>query len=114
MREINVERFKACRRSEVQIGGHQFTVSRPTPWDVAMAQENGGRPDIEWAARYVVAWSLCESDLIPGGDPEPVTFNADVFAEWIKDYPDYWQPLIKGVIDAYQAHEKRLEDRGNV
>ena len=55
-----------------------------------------------------------ESDLFPGGDPEPVAFDATAFRLWIKDYPAYWQPLIKGITEAYTRHEEALAERGNV
>ncbi len=114
MRQINVERFKAARRSVIELGSHKITITRPTPWDIAMSQENGGRPDITWAAGYVIDWDFQEIDLIPGGDPEPVAFNTAVFCDWIKDFPQHWGTLINGVIGAYQAYESALEARGNV
>jgi hypothetical protein len=41
----------------------------------------GGNLSIETAAGFVVGWSgVNESDLLPGGDPEPVEFDAELFA----------------------------------
>ena len=114
MREINLAKFAAARQSALPLGKHSVTLQRPTPWDVSAAQGAGQRLDIEWAAQFVVGWDFTEADLLPGGDPEPVAFNADVFATWVKDHPATWQPLIEGVIAAYKAHEASLDERGNV
>lgn len=113
MREINLARFEAARQSALLLGKHTVTLQRPTPWDVSSAQGAGQRLDIEWAARFVVGWDFTEADLVPGGDPEPVAFDAAVFSAWVKDHPDAWQPLIQGVIAAYKAHEASLDERGN-
>lgn len=114
MRDINLAKFAAARQSALPLGKHSVTLQRPTPWDVSAAQGAGQRMDIEWAAQFVVGWDFTEADLLPGGDPEPVAFNADVFATWVKDNPATWQPLIEGVIAAYKAHEASLDERGNV
>lgn len=114
MREISLAKFQAARRSELRVGTHSVTLQRPTPWDVTSAQSEGQRLDIEWAAQFVVGWDFTEADLLPGGDPEPVAFSAEVFVTWIKDHPDTWQQLIQGVIAAYKSHETSLDERGNV
>lgn len=114
MREINFERMAAARQSNLPVGRHNLTITRPSPWDVLTAQAEGLRLDIEWAAGYVVGWDLTEADLVPGGDPEPVAFNASAFRMWIKDEPNLWKPLVDGIKDAYQQHEKALAERGNV
>ena len=114
MRDVNFAKMAAARQSLLPVGSHQLTISRPTPWDVLNAQSEGKRLDIDWAAGFVVGWDLNESDLFPGGDPEPVSFDATAFRLWIKDYPAYWQPLIKGITEAYTRHEEALAERGNV
>lgn len=114
MREINLEKMAAARRSNLPVGSHSLTITRPSPWDVLTAQAEGKRLDIEWAASYVVGWDFTEADLLPGGDPEPVEFNAKAFLLWIKDEPKLWKPLVDGIKDAYQQHEKALAERGNV
>jgi hypothetical protein len=113
MREINRARFEAARQSSLPIGKHTVTIRRPSPWDVVQAQAGGRRLNIEWAAGFVVGWDLIESDLLPGGDPEPVAFDADIFLSWLKDNPEFWQPLVKGVTGAYRTYEEALEARGN-
>jgi hypothetical protein len=114
MREVNFARMAAARQSNLTVGGHQLTITRPSPWDVLTAQAEGKRLDIDWAANYVVGWDFTEADLFPGGDPEPVAFDSAAFRLWIKDYPDNWKPLVKGITEAYDSHEKALAERGNV
>ena len=69
---------------------------------------------IENATKYVVGWDLKESDLLPGGDPEPVVFDRAIFALWLADRADLWEPIVSGVVNAYRAHEDAQEARGNV
>lgn len=114
MRQINAESISRSRRSVIELGRHKITIERPTPWDVVMSQGAGVKADVVWASGFVVGWDLQEIDLVPGGLPLPVVFDGAAFGAWIKDYPDLWQPLVKGVIDAYQAYEQVLADRGNV
>lgn len=113
MREVNFERMEAARQSNLPIGDRNLTITRPSPWDVLTAQASGQRLDIEWAAGYVVGWDFTEADLMAGGDPEPVAFNAKAFTLWIKDEPKHWKALVDGVKAVYQAHEKALNERGN-
>ena len=114
MNEVLRAKFEAARRSPLPVGPHTFTIRRPSPWDVATAQASGQKLNLDWAAGFVVGWDLKAADLIPGGDPEPVDFDPEIFRAWIKDYPDYWSPLSKGVYAAYKQHEEALAARGNV
>jgi outer membrane receptor protein involved in Fe transport len=46
-----------------------------------------------------------ESDLIPGGDPEPAAFAPELFAAWVAERPDLWQAISEGIKAAWQQHE---------
>jgi len=114
MKEIGFERFQASRRSWVESGKHRFQIQRPTMLDVVKAGQGEATLNIEFAARFVVGWEqVTESDLIPGGDPEPVAFDPDIFKVWIAEHPALWRPISEGIAAAYRAHEERTEARGN-
>lgn len=113
MKTVTLERFKKSRQTTVSASGFDFVIARPTPFDIETARANNGF-DIHFLCRFVVGWSgVKESDLLPGGDPEPVDFNGELFEEWVKERPELWDPLINGVIDTYNAHFRDREERGN-
>lgn len=115
MKEIGFEKFQASRRSWVDSGKFEFEIQRPTMLDVVKAGQGEARLNIEFAARFVTNWrKVTEADLIPGGDPEPVAFDPDIFKVWIAEYPALWRPISEGIAEAYRKHEERTEARGNV
>lgn len=60
--------------------------------------------------RFVVDWGeMKEMDLVPGGGPEPVPFDAELWAEWIADHPEHWDDITRVVYDSYKAHEAEME-----
>ena len=107
------DKFEAARRQQLALGAHEITLRRPTAWEVCELQRPGRAADLAWAAGFVTGWNLLESDLLPGGDPEPADFDPVVFLEWIKDRPAHWPVLIDGVIGAFQRHRAAEEERGN-
>ncbi|HQK89327.1 MAG TPA: hypothetical protein PLU25_17020 [Acidobacteriota bacterium] len=112
MKQIDLARFQKSRESRVEAGGHGFTIRRPTSLDVVRARSTGS-VGIDFTLAYVVGWDqVNESDLLPGGDPEPVAFDADLFRAWVAERPDLWGPLSTAVMEAYQRHEEATEARG--
>lgn len=111
---LDKARFAAARASQITLAGHQITLRRPTPWEVATAQAADQRLDITWASSFAAGWDFLESDLLPGGVPDPVDFDSETFRLWVEDHPETWKPLIDAVIGAYKAHETALAERGNV
>ena len=115
MKKLDLARFQKGRESMIVAGRYSFTVRRPTQLEVVRLMADGGNVSIETACRHVVGWGgVQESDLLPGGDPEPVEFDGDLFAAWIADQPDLWGVIVKGVVDAVRQHEEAVETRGNV
>jgi hypothetical protein len=112
---IDLSRFKAARESRIDAGGFGFTIRRPTALEVVRAAAASESLTIDRAIGYVTNWhGVKEIDLLPGGVPEEVDFNAEVFALWVADRPELWGPIVSGVIDAYQSYEQARADRGNV
>ncbi len=115
MKKLELARFQKSRESQVDAGAFGFTIRRPSALDMARVGAEGGGITIEYACKYVVGWQgVNESDLIPGGDPEPLEFDNALFSTWVSDRPELWQPIVKGLINAFRAHEEASEDRGNV
>ena len=110
---VDLARLQRSRQSDLEVGGFRFTISRPTQYEIVSA---GGslRADIDFLSRHVVGWNLKESDLIPGGDPEPAEFDREVFALWLSDQPELWMPLASGMRASFEAYEEARAVRGKV
>lgn len=105
-----IERLRRARQSTTGSGGRTFTIRRPT--DLEM-QEMAGKIDQRLLlVRFVVDWGvMSEIDLgIPGGGPDPVPFDADLWAEWIADHPEHWDEITTAVIQGYRSHKAAMEE----
>lgn len=101
-----VEKLRRARERDVSAGGYTFTVRRPT--DVEMVAIAKAGTVLAWLP-HVVGWKgVREIDLIPGGDPHPLEFSAEVRDEWLADRPDLLGPLVQAMGEAYQAHADAL------
>lgn len=104
-----IEKLRKAREQNVEVGGYTFTVRRPT--DVEMINLSG----VGSAGRmlpFVVGWEgVKEIDIIPGGDPHPLPFDADVCAEWLADRVDLFSPLVKAIMASYHQHAGALETK---
>lgn len=105
-----IERLQRARQSTAESGGRTFTIRRPT--DLEM-QELAGKIDQRLLlVRFVVDWgSMTEIDLgIPGGGPDVVPFDAELWAEWIADHPEHWDDITQAVVEGYKGHKAQMED----
>lgn len=115
MKTLTLERYRQAGQTRVPVGRFAFTVQRPTPAEVLLARNGKQLIDLPFVAAHVVGWEgVLESDLIPGGDPEPVSFDQALFSAWMEDEPDMWPVLSKALVDGYQAHEEAREARGKL
>lgn len=103
MSSVLKEKLLRSRELGVPAGGHVFTVRRPTAADVLKFKGCG---DVEIIQRCTVGWDLAEVDVIPGGGPEKVPFDKDLFEVWIVDQPEMWPELAGAILDAYLKHEE--------
>lgn len=99
-----LEKMRRARESKVEAEGRTFIVRRPT--DAEMVQFNrDGATLLDIAKRCTVGWvGVKEIDLVPGGSPVPVEFDAAVFSEWVEDQPALWGVLADAVLSGYKAH----------
>lgn len=107
MSKVLIEKLRRARESAVEAGGHKFTVRRPSDAEAAMLS-NSSR--LEMLRQFVVGWDLVELDIIPGGGPEPVAFDRDLWGEWINDQPELWEPIGVAIESAYLTHVGARKD----
>lgn len=107
-------RYDLARQGRVTLGRFALIFLRPSPYAVAELSWLGRRFDLAFVEGQVVGWEdVLEADLIPGGDPVPATFDPALFSAWLRDRPDFWDPLTTAVIDSYNRYEEAREARGN-
>lgn len=103
-----IDKIRKAREIGVEADGRQFTIRRPTDEEaVRISRDNADMLAI--VKRFTIGWNLAELDLVPGGGPEKVTFDADLFGEWVADQPSVWEPLAQAIMDAYKAHSDKRE-----
>lgn len=109
MSQIIIEKLQKARERQVFAGGIGFTVRRPT--DLEMIDINrDGMAQRDILRRFVLNWDAKEIDLLPGGTPKAVAFDAELFMEWVSDKPDCWAPLIEAIVDGYRQHQAQQEE----
>lgn len=109
MSQALIEKIRKARETQVTVGGHTYTVRRPTD-EHAMRLHAEGANKFEVARQCAVGWDFGEIDLIPGGGPDPVPFSAGLWAEYLADHSDLWSPLAEAAMNAYRAHAGTLEE----
>jgi hypothetical protein len=104
-----LEKLRRSRETNVEVGGHNFTIKRPTDFDLGELADVGYTAK-EVLKKFVVDWpGMQEIDIIPGGDPIPVKFDADVFVEWVSEQKETWTFLRDQIWELYTEHNKALE-----
>lgn len=103
-----VDRLLRGREVGVEADGKFFTIRRPTD-EEALQFSNENVTMISLVKRFTVGWELAEIDILPGGGPEKVPFDAILFGEWVADQPTIWEPLGTAILSAYQAYRDKRE-----
>lgn len=101
-----IDKIRKSRETQVEAAGRKFTIRRPTD-EEALAFGKSGL--LEIVKKFVIGWELNEIDIIPGGDASAVPFDAELFAEWVADQPEVWEPLGTAILEAYKAHADKRE-----
>lgn len=99
------DKLRRAREFGFEFDGHKFTLLRPT--DAELVALEGGDA-LDYVKRFVVGWDLVELDVIPGGGPDPVAFEAALWGDWVGDHVDYWAPIAKAILDAYTKHQESV------
>jgi hypothetical protein len=110
MSKALIDRLRRARQTSVLSLGRTFTVRRPT--DLEMQEIHEKIEQRLLLVRFVTGWgSMSEIDLgIPGGGPDPVSFDPALWEEWIADHPEHWPALTSAIFDAYKAHRGAMEE----
>lgn len=101
------EKIRRARERVVpDIDGHTYTIRRPTDEDVLFGKVG---PGLGMVRAYVIGWDFKELDLVPGGGPEAVPFDAEAWGEWVADKPAVWDRLSDAIVGLYKEHVATLE-----
>lgn len=103
---------KMLRAREVRIPADKYTfiARRPTPLEreEKFKDANPARAILT----LIIGWeNVTEADLIPGGDPHPIAFDAAACVEWLADRPDLFAVVVEGIVSAFEAYAKQFEER---
>jgi len=105
-----LSRLRAARGTRIPSHGVVFIGRRPTAMEMAEMRSGAVRQG-DLITRFVTGWEgLREMDLVPGGGPDPVPFDAELFGEYIVDHPEHWEPIVNGVRAEFNAYEARMEE----
>ena len=105
-----IEQIKAARQTRVPSHGKTFIVSRPTDLDMLDLRSRLVKQG-EIITRFVTGWDgFTELDLVSSGGPDPVEFDAALFAEYIADHKEHWDVIVNAVVNSYQAHQEATEE----
>jgi hypothetical protein len=104
------EKIRRAREQKVEAGGFTFTVRRPTELEMFALREHLQQQDIGVLMPFVVDWKgVQELDLIPGGNPIEVPFDAETCAEWLADNAAVLNELAIAIIKSYQDRIGKVE-----
>lgn len=103
------DKLRAARTLRIPAGKFVFLALRPTPIEYQQ-KLRGGDPVAGFLALLIGWENVSEGDLLAGGDPHPLPFDAAACAEWLGDRPDLFNTVVEAIITAYQDYARALED----
>lgn len=104
---VLLDRLKKSRQSNVDAGGHTFTIRRLNDFDIGDIMQDGAKVNPRnILKKCVVDWpGMTEIKLgIPGGTDIAVDFDATLFSEWVADKKEIWQTLNELIWKQYNQH----------
>ncbi|HJT63071.1 MAG TPA: hypothetical protein VJ797_15485 [Burkholderiales bacterium] len=101
-----LKRLVAARESWADSGRLRFKLRRPNEMElIRMRRGSTVEIGLDVIQKHVVGWEgVTEADIVTSGGSEPVAFDATLYAEWIADRPEHWQPISEALHAAIQAH----------
>lgn len=109
------EKLVKARHFPFEVAEFKLVLRRPRMVEIANWNAEGKLTPFEFALNCVVSWGdLSESDLIRGGNADPMKFDLGIWYEILSDRSDLWKPIaaaIQNKIEAYQL--EREADRKN-
>lgn len=106
-----IEKMRAARESWAEVGGKSYKVRRPTDLEMMRAREGSNVPiGLEMLTKVVVGWKgVTEADLVPSGASDEVEFSPELWAEYVADRTEIWQPITEKLLELTEQHQKRQE-----
>lgn len=104
-----VTKIRQSRETIVEVDGKKFTIRRPSEAEQITLFKQDGISSLDLVRLFVVGWDLQEIDLISGGSPVSVDFNAEVWAEYVNDKPSLWVPLSDAITQSILSHREKVE-----
>jgi hypothetical protein len=101
-----IEKMRRAREVQAEALGHNFTLRIPNPGEMEDVVEGLTGKRLTYRrilVASVVGWNLNEIDLIPGGNPTPAEFSAELFAEWLNDNESAVEPLFTALSAGMEA-----------
>jgi len=103
-----IDKLKKARELPVPAGGFTFTVRRPTAFEW---HEMQGQISARELLKFVVGWDgVKECDIVNGGDPHPVPFDAALCVSWLEDKPETAGEIVSAVVQSYRDHQAKQAD----
>lgn len=103
-----LKRRIASRQRIKEVGGHSFTLRRPTEFEMV---KFSGLTNLEYLCACLDDCDLTEADLVANGNPEiAVQFDSALVFDWLQEQPDLWKPLSDELRDMVNAHRATLEE----
>jgi hypothetical protein len=97
------DKLISARQFTELVDGHTYTLRRPT--DEEAIGLTSISSSVGLVKRFVIGWDHTEISLgIPGGNPTPAPFSAELWSEWVADQPQVWPVLATAIVEAYQRH----------
>lgn len=103
------EKLRKSRESIVEVDGKQYTIRRPTEAEQINFFNAENISALELVRLFVVNWDLQEIDLISGGSPIAIAFDAETWAEYVNDKPSLWKPLSDAITQSILNHREKVE-----
>lgn len=103
------DKIRKAREFRLEVDGYVFILSRPSELD--WYEKIIGSGSTARFLPFVVGWeNVTEGDLIAGGTPHPLPFDAAVCAEWLSDRSDIYGQVIGALNNAFQKHTLERDD----
>lgn len=115
--QIILGQLLRAKQIKVPVGRMTFTIVRPSEMELVRWRNSRREVEIglELMQAKVCAWEgVVESDILPGGASDPVSFDMGLWQHWIADRRDLWEPLAAAFAKAIDEHDKLIEGlKGN-
>lgn len=122
-----IEKIRRARETTLDMGGYSLVIRYPTLSEfpfrndalaavIRITKQTHTQADfdllLKFISTYVVGWSgVTELMLFSGGTGEQVTFDSELFHEWIMNFePDKWYEIYSAIMKFADAATQEKEE----